>query len=381
MFNLNHRKANPNKIVSAFGKVINVILLFSLILTSCKPINTIKPQETAEPTPLAAQVTDVPQQAAEYEPPVFVQPEPRTADNSDSPADPTLVTENTNELTIDQLLEKQEQIKSDSKAEFLAVQSNMIAKIADHKEQFKSFTIAPNPVRKITPRQQSSDEFQAVILSKEQMVNSPFATGKPIGSPSIHNEGNTYTVTNLTDLDDGVCDSDCSLREAIYAANNSAGADTIIFSLNGTINLESTLPYIEDPAGLTIDGTGQTVTVKGNGTNQVFYISSDVSLTSNEVSFSSGYFYNAGEFTITDTTIINEGMYIGGDGEVIITNCTFIDAGIYYEGSVLISNCSYDNGRIFSLGSVTIIDSQFRNNSSVYSTGALLITNSPIFRK
>jgi CSLREA domain-containing protein len=38
----------------------------------------------------------------------------------------------------------------------------------------------------------------------------------------------TFTVTKTADTLDGACDSDCSLREAIDAANASAGADTII---------------------------------------------------------------------------------------------------------------------------------------------------------
>ena len=37
----------------------------------------------------------------------------------------------------------------------------------------------------------------------------------------------TFTVTKTTDTNDGVCNSDCSLREAISAANANPGADTI----------------------------------------------------------------------------------------------------------------------------------------------------------
>lgn len=37
-----------------------------------------------------------------------------------------------------------------------------------------------------------------------------------------------FTVTKTTDSFDGVCDADCSLREAIQAANNAAGADEVI---------------------------------------------------------------------------------------------------------------------------------------------------------
>ena len=37
----------------------------------------------------------------------------------------------------------------------------------------------------------------------------------------------TFTVSKTADTNDGVCDGDCSLREAIGAANSNAGADTI----------------------------------------------------------------------------------------------------------------------------------------------------------
>jgi CSLREA domain-containing protein len=37
----------------------------------------------------------------------------------------------------------------------------------------------------------------------------------------------TFTVTKTADTNDGVCDADCSLREAILAANAAPDADTI----------------------------------------------------------------------------------------------------------------------------------------------------------
>src|SRR5437763_5372118 len=48
------------------------------------------------------------------------------------------------------------------------------------------------------------------------------AAGAPAASAS------TFTVTKTDDTADGSCDSDCSLREAIMAANTSPGADTIV---------------------------------------------------------------------------------------------------------------------------------------------------------
>ena len=40
----------------------------------------------------------------------------------------------------------------------------------------------------------------------------------------------TFTVTKTADTNDGTCDADCSLREAIVAANAAAGPDTITFT-------------------------------------------------------------------------------------------------------------------------------------------------------
>jgi len=40
----------------------------------------------------------------------------------------------------------------------------------------------------------------------------------------------TYTVTKIADTNDGMCNADCSLREAIAAANASADNDAIEFS-------------------------------------------------------------------------------------------------------------------------------------------------------
>src|SRR5687767_11272701 len=57
----------------------------------------------------------------------------------------------------------------------------------------------------------------------------------------------TFTVTKTADTADGACNTDCSLREAITAANSAAGNDIITFkaatfgSSAQTINLDSEL--------------------------------------------------------------------------------------------------------------------------------------------
>ena len=67
----------------------------------------------------------------------------------------------------------------------------------------------------------------------------------------------TFTVNSTADTTDGVCDAtNCTLREAILAANANPGLDTIAFNLSGTpphtIGILSDLPNVLE--AVTIDG-------------------------------------------------------------------------------------------------------------------------------
>lgn len=76
---------------------------------------------------------------------------------------------------------------------------------------------------------------------------------------SAVNDASILTVTKTADSNDGVCNSDCSLREAITAANGSAGLQKIEFNIPGgctttphIIQLGSLLPDLTD--AVEIDG-------------------------------------------------------------------------------------------------------------------------------
>ncbi|NJN15410.1 MAG: CSLREA domain-containing protein, partial [Oscillochloris sp.] len=92
----------------------------------------------------------------------------------------------------------------------------------------------------------------------------------------------TFTVNSSADPGDGTCDgTECTLREAITAANATAGADTITFAIPGAgpheIVLAGGLPAVSET--LTIDGLTQagascatwppTLLIELNGTNVV----------------------------------------------------------------------------------------------------------------
>ncbi|MBT8079470.1 MAG: CSLREA domain-containing protein, partial [Gammaproteobacteria bacterium] len=86
----------------------------------------------------------------------------------------------------------------------------------------------------------------------------------------------TFTVTKTADTNDGSCDADCSLHEAIVAANATGGPHTIAFSVPpadpgftggvAVFTMTTALPPITRN-GVTVDGTTQT-TNRGN-TNPV----------------------------------------------------------------------------------------------------------------
>ncbi len=88
----------------------------------------------------------------------------------------------------------------------------------------------------------------------------------------------TFNVTKTADTADGTCDADCSLREAIIAANALAGADTIVvpagtylLTLVGAAEDASATGDLDITGDVTITGAGAGSTiVDGNATDRVF---------------------------------------------------------------------------------------------------------------
>lgn len=117
----------------------------------------------------------------------------------------------------------------------------------------------------------------------------------------------TILVTNTNDSGVG------SLRDAITQANASAGADTITFSVTGTIVRSSTLPSIAD--NLTIDGPGApSLTISGNNAVGVIFVDTGVTLNLWKVTIANGM--------VTGDPGAGGGLYNNG-GTVTISNTTF----------------------------------------------------------
>ena len=80
----------------------------------------------------------------------------------------------------------------------------------------------------------------------------------------------TFPVTKTEDTNDGVCDPDCSLREAVDASNTNPGADDVSVPA-GTYLL--TLGQLVVSDEVSVAGVGQADTIiDGNASGRVFDI-------------------------------------------------------------------------------------------------------------
>src|SRR5579859_4856366 len=104
-----------------------------------------------------------------------------------------------------------------------------------------------------------SFSFRAIRFSLAIIVLSSLALNLlGISGTRLASAATTWIVTSLADTTGTLCPdaSNCTLRQAMTQA---ASGDTITFAVSGTITLGATLPTVANT--LTIDGTGQSVTI------------------------------------------------------------------------------------------------------------------------
>ncbi|MEO8394966.1 MAG: CSLREA domain-containing protein, partial [Chloroflexota bacterium] len=194
----------------------------------------------------------------------------------------------------------------------------------------------------------------------------------------------TFTVSKTADTNDGACDADCSLREAIAAANALGGADGISFDSGvfnpGTITLGSALPNITDD--LTITGL---VIIDGANNSELFFIASGVTVSMSGMTITHGdpAIHNQGTLTVTSSTlsdntgfgaaIYNEGGTVTVNSSTFSGNSGTSGGAIYnYRGSLMVNSSTFSDNQadygaaiVNYYGTAKVANSTFSGNSNI----------------
>ncbi len=222
--------------------------------------------------------------------------------------------------------------------------------------------------------------------------------------------GPNFLVNSAADTNDNSCDTlgqgignkDCTLREAINAANALVGPDTITFNILDTgadclsdnvctITLGSMLPAIDDD--VTIDGSANSadITVSGNNAVRVMRVNSDKTLSLETLTISDGLATDAngggGGILNSGTLKIANSTFSGNDGGVDSVGGAIRTAGGSLEvvNSTFVDNSAVVGGGIFNSSQASVTNSTFVGNSAVNSGGGiynqfvLSVTNSTFF--
>ena len=206
------------------------------------------------------------------------------------------------------------------------------------------------------------------------------STGDVAGPRPAYATG--FSVSNTLDSGPG------SLRQAMLDANaSSAAADTITFSVSGTITLVSPLSTITGAGGpLTIDGSGRTITVDGNNAVRPFEVGGGANVTIKAITITRGLGPDGAG------GILNLGTLLLDNVTVSANTTLFNGAGIFHAGQLLTlqsstisgNSAGINGGGIASNGPLTILNSTIRNNGAGDGGGisqegvSLTITNSTI---
>ena len=155
------------------------------------------------------------------------------------------------------------------------------------------------------------------------------AAGWLAGAPLL--PAATFVVTNLADTGSG------TLREAMNAANSTAGTNRIEFGVRGWIALNSPLASMSN--ALIIAGPGATnLTIGGNLSTRVFSIESNTAVTLSGLTIADGKSDNSG-----GGGILNQGILVME--QCILTNnfATNQGGGILNRGTFTAAGCTFVN--------------------------------------
>jgi RHS repeat-associated protein/CSLREA domain-containing protein len=214
----------------------------------------------------------------------------------------------------------------------------------------------------------------------------PTATNTPLsGATNTPYPPSAFVVSKTNDTNDGICNADCSLREAIRAANAQAGADLIILP-PGTYNLTITGSDSNATAGdlditqdLAIVGTGSPadtiVNAAGLGDRVFEILGGPVSVSNITIQGGTGQgagIRSSNQSLTLDRVVISGNSNSSGDGGGIY----IIGGSLTMTNSAIINNSSqYAGGMMVDNSTVTLTNVTVSGNTALESGGGLRIKN------
>lgn len=214
-------------------------------------------------------------------------------------------------------------------------------------------------------------------------------------------------------------DGDCSLYEAMAAADNDSardacpagsGADTIDFSVTGLISTFDPLPFISQD--LTILGPGaDKLAITGNDIIDIFQVGATAHANLSGLTIADGYanqgsaVYNFGVLTLKDCVVdssraVNGVIYNNANATLTIDHCTILNnddfasgiGAIVNDGALTVQNSTFSGnfarsttvggGAILNNAQLAVLNSTFKDNrtnhygGAIYNQGDTTITNS-----
>lgn len=182
--------------------------------------------------------------------------------------------------------------------------------------------------------------------------------GTDIGAVETDTQlGPTFVVGTTADHDDGTCSvSDCTVREAINAANSASGPNAVSFApgLSGTITLEPGFGALNIASDTTIVGPGaRTLAVSGNSGTRVFFVSAGTS-TISSLTIRDGFvmafpgnqtpggtIFNSANLTLNDCALTNNVAVGGSDnGSFGGAGGAVLGGAIYNSATLTLNRCT-----------------------------------------
>jgi CSLREA domain-containing protein len=193
-----------------------------------------------------------------------------------------------------------------------------------------------------------------------------------------------YIPTKTADTADGACDpTDCSLREAILAANANPGEDVILLhagiyllTLTGDEDLGAAGDLdVQGDLVLIGDGAGRTI-VDGNGVDRIFQVPGgvtaelrDLTLRNGRAPGAGGAILNNGRLTVTRAVL--SGNSASGDGGAIATSGS--NSALTVTASTLASNTSQARGGAITVGGTVEIANVTISGNQAHLGGGLYV--------